>query len=100
MRLHERLGRAVRAGTVPGRRGHAVIWQITPDGAAWLAYQALTSLRDAQDAREARTYARDLRVAADRMVQFHADTARPASEDCFPARIAPHPAAASLAAGQ
>src|SRR5262249_28874469 len=30
MREHERLGRAARAGTVPGQRGHAVIWQITP----------------------------------------------------------------------
>ena len=100
MRLHERLGRAERAGTEPGRRGpEAVIWQITPDGAAWLAYRALTSLRDAQNAQEARTHARDLRVAADRMVQFHAGPARPARGDRSPARPAPRLAAASLAAG-
>jgi hypothetical protein len=79
MRLHERLGRAVRAGTVPGRRGHAVRWRLTPAGATWLACRALTSLCDAKDAQEARTHAGDLGVAADRMVQFHADTPRPAN---------------------
>ena len=76
MREHERLGRAERAGIVPGRRGHAMRWRITPAGATWLAWRALTALRDATDAQEARTHARDLRVAADRMVQFRVGTAR------------------------
>lgn len=99
MREHERLGRAVRAGTVPGQRGHAVIWQITPAGAAWLASRALTSLRDAQDAQEARIHARNLGVAADRMVQFHAGAPRPAREGRSPARTTAHLAVASLPAG-
>jgi hypothetical protein len=100
MRLHERLGRAVRAGTVPGRRSRAVIWQITPDGAAWLASRALAALRDAQEAREARTHARDLGVAVERMVQFHAGPAQPASGDRSPARTTPPLTAAALPAGQ
>src|SRR5437764_9736331 len=49
MRQHERLGRAVRAGTARRGRHRAVRWQLTPDGAAWLAYRALNALRDAGD---------------------------------------------------
>ena len=100
MRLHERLGRAVRAGTVPGRRARAVLWQLTPEGAAWLASRALTALRDATDAQQAHTHARDLRVAVDRMVQFHAGPAQSASADRPPARTTPPPARAALPAGQ
>jgi hypothetical protein len=79
MRLHERLGRAERAGTAPAKRGRAVAWRITPAGAAWLASRALTALRNAQNAQEAEAYAGDLRVAADRMVEFHRCRARPAA---------------------
>ena len=99
MRLHERLGRAVRVGTVPGRRARAVIWQLTPDGAAWLASRALAALRDARDAHEARTHARDLHAAAERMVQFHAGAPQPAKGDCS-LRTAPPPQVAALPAGQ
>jgi len=77
MRLHERLGRAERAETAPAKRGRAVAWRITPAGAAWLASRALTALRNAQNAQEAKAYARDLHVAADRMVEFHRYRARP-----------------------
>jgi hypothetical protein len=98
MRLHERLGRAVRTGTAP--TGHrAVIWDITPDGAAWLAYQALNRLRATQDAQEATTCARDLRVAADRMVQFRHGPP-PHAADSPPARTGPRPAGTPLPAGQ
>ena len=100
MREHERLGRAARAGTVPGQRGHAVIWQITPAGAAWLASRALTSLRDAKDAQEARIHARDLGVAAQRMVQFHPSAPRSTRKGRSPARTTLHLAVASLPAGQ
>ena len=95
MRQHERLGRAVRAGTVTGRRGHAVVvWRLTPDGAAWLACRSLTALRDAKNAAEARTHARDLGVAAERIVQFHVGAPRPTSGDRSPAQTTPHSAVA------
>lgn len=92
MRNHERLGRAVRAGTARPGRYRAVRWRITPDGAAWLADRALTALRDARDAVQAQTHARDLRVAASRMVQFHNDPGRPDDGGSSPARPAPLPA--------
>jgi hypothetical protein len=98
MRLHERLGRAVRTGTaLTGHR--AIIWEITPDGAAWLAYQALNRLRATFDAQEATACARDLRVAADRMVQFRHSPPRHAAGSS-PARTGPRPADAPLPAGQ
>ena len=100
MRNHERLGRAVRAGTAPGRRRRAVIWRITPGGAAWLAYRALNALQDAQDVKQAQTHARDLRVAVGRMVQFHQDPGWPDDGGSSPARTAPPPADPPLPAGQ
>jgi hypothetical protein len=95
MRLHERLGRAERAGTVPGRAAWAVRWQITPAGAAWLASQALAALRTAQNVQEAKTYARDLRVAVARMVDFHQGRAQPGPRDSSQADTPPHPLAGS-----
>jgi hypothetical protein len=94
MRLHERLGRAVRAGTARTGRHRAVLWRITPDGATWLAYRALNALRDAQSAEDAEKHARDLRVAAARMAQFHIDGAS------SPARTAPSRPDDPLPAGQ
>lgn len=89
MRRHERLGRAVNVGTVPAQRGRAVMWQITADGAAWLASRALAALQNAQDTQEAQTHASDLSVAVYRMVQFHGGTSPPASGDCLPAPAPP-----------
>ena len=72
MRLHERLGRAVRVGTAPGRRHQrSVIWQITEDGAAWLAYRALVRLQEASSLDEAEARVREVQVAIARMVDFH-----------------------------
>lgn len=72
MRLHERLGRAVRVGTAPGRRHQrSVIWQITEDGAAWLAYRALGRLQEASSLDEAEARAHEVQVAIARMVDFY-----------------------------
>jgi hypothetical protein len=77
MRKHAELGRAERAGTVPGLRGQdAVKWRITPAGATWLAHRALAALVSTADAEEARIHARDLQVATDRMVQFRVTAGR------------------------
>jgi hypothetical protein len=79
-----------------------VIWRITPDGATWLASRALTALRDANNAQEARAHARDLGVAADRMVQFRVGTAPPADETLpgpRPAHARHQPLAWAAAAG-
>jgi hypothetical protein len=71
MRLHERLGRAVRVGMAPGRRHQrSVIWQITEDGAAWLAYRALGRLQEARSLDEAEVRAHEVQVAIARMVDF------------------------------
>jgi hypothetical protein len=99
MRSHERLGRAERAGTARGGR-HAVLWQLTPRGAEWLAYRALNSLRDARDAPEAAAHARDLGVAAGRMLQFHTAADLPTGENSSASRTAARPADAPRRAGQ
>jgi hypothetical protein len=98
MRNHERLGRAKRAGTTREGR-HAVIWQLTPQGAEWLAYGALNALRDARDAPEAAAHARDLGVAAGRMLQFHTAPEPPTGEDSSPSRTAARPADDPMPAG-
>jgi len=78
MRLHERLERAVRVGTAPGRRHQrSVIWQITEDGAAWLAYRALGRLREASSLDEAEARVHEVQVAIARMVDFHRDGGLP-----------------------
>jgi hypothetical protein len=72
MRRHERLGRAFRVGTAPGQQGaRAVIWQITEDGAEWLAYRALRGVRKASSLEEAEARAHDVHVAIARMLDFY-----------------------------
>jgi hypothetical protein len=78
MRLHERLGRAVRVGTAPGRRHQrSVIWQITEDGAAWLADRSLGRLREASSLDEAEARAHEVQVAIARMVDFYREGGLP-----------------------
>ena len=98
MRLHERLGRAVRVGTAPGRRHQrSVIWQITEDGAAWLAYRALGRLHEASSLDEAEARAHEVRVAITRMVDFYRGEGLPVAsggpeigrKTCPPANTAP-----------
>jgi hypothetical protein len=82
MRLHERLGRAVRVGTAPGRRHQrSVIWQITEDGAAWLASRALGRLQEASSLDEAEARAHDVQVAIARMVDFYRDGGLPVAPE-------------------
>jgi hypothetical protein len=101
MRLHERLGRAVRVGTARGRRHQrSVIWRITEDGAGWLAVRALGRLREASSLKEAEARAQDVQVAIARMLDFYRDRA-PAAPG-LPAASHPPlpPAQAALPAGQ
>jgi hypothetical protein len=102
MRLHERLGRAVRVGTVPSRQGQrSVIWQLTEHGAEWLAYRALGRLRKASSLKEAEARFYDVHVAIARMLDFYRDMGPLAAPGRSAASRRTHaPAKAALPAGQ
>ena len=48
-----------------------MIWQITEDGAVWLAYRALGRLHEASSLDEAEARAHEVHVAIARMVDFY-----------------------------